>query len=228
METVIITGANRGIGFELTRRFLQADAKVIATCRNPADASALNALSAEGRLAVFPLELTDGASLSAFCAGLTDRCVDVLVNNAGIMGGERQSLAEMDHAAWLRTFDVNTIAPFRLATALLGNLKQAERPRIVTLSSQMASLARKSTGSYAYRSSKAALNKVMQVLALELAADGIIVCPVHPGWVKTDMGGPAAAITARESAAGLFDLIDSLTQEQAGRFWTWQGEEHPW
>ncbi len=228
METVVITGANRGIGFELTRRFLQADAKVIATCRNPGDASALNALSAEGRLDLFPLELTDGASVSAFCAGLSGRRVDILINNAGIMGGERQSLEKMDYAAWLRAFEVNTLAPFRMATALLGNLKRAERPRIVTLSSQMASLARKSTGSYAYRSSKAALNKVMQVLALELTADGIIVCPVHPGWAKTDMGGPAADITAQESAAGLFDLIGSLTQEQSGRFWTWQGEEHPW
>lgn len=92
----------------------------------------------------------------------------------------------------------------------------------------MGSLSRKSKGSYAYRSSKAAVNKVMQVLSLELEVDGIVVCPVHPGWVRTEMGGEAADISVEESAAGLFKLIDSLTMDQTGRFWTWEGKEHPW
>jgi NAD(P)-dependent dehydrogenase (short-subunit alcohol dehydrogenase family) len=134
----------------------------------------------------------------------------------------------MDYAEWLRTLEVNALAPFRLATALLPNLRLARRPRVVALSSQMGSLHRQSVGAFAYRSSKAALNKVMQVLALELSADGIVVCPVHPGWVRTDMGGASADISAPESAAGLAQLIDALTPAQSGRFWTWDGREHPW
>ncbi len=228
METVVITGTNRGIGLELTRLFLRAGNRVIATCRNPDSASVLNALGKEGNLVIRQLDVSDGESISRLCSDLSDQIVDVLINNAGIFGGDRQSADEMDYDAWLKTLAVNTLAPFRLATALKDNLKQAERPRIVTLSSQMGSLSRKSTGSYAYRSSKAALNKVMQTLAIEMEADGIIVCPVHPGWVQTDMGGESAEITPQESAAGLFEFVNSLTMEQSGRFWTWQGKEHPW
>ena len=104
----------------------------------------------------------------------------------------------------------------------------SSNPRIITISSQMGSLNRKNKGAYAYRSSKAAVNKVMQVLATELEPENIIVCPVHPGWVKSDMGGAEADITVAESAAGLVNVINNLTKAQSGRFWTWQGVEHPW
>jgi NAD(P)-dependent dehydrogenase (short-subunit alcohol dehydrogenase family) len=134
----------------------------------------------------------------------------------------------MDYARWLRTIEINTMAPFRLTTALRGNLRQSARPRVVTLSSQMGSLQRQGKGSVAYRSSKAAVNKVMQVLAIELREDGIVVCPVHPGWVRTDMGGPTADISVDDSARGLHAWIDSLAMEHSGRFWTWNGQEHPW
>lgn len=228
METVLITGANRGIGLELTKQFLQAGRQVLATCRDPAAASELTVLGADPQLSIRALEVTDEASVTRLIQDLGEQRIDVLINNAGIMGGERQSLNDMDYAGWSRAFEVNTIAPFRLVTALREHLLRAERPRAVTLSSQMGALSRQSTGSHAYRSSKAAVNKVMQVLALELAEDGIIVCPVHPGWVRTDMGGSTADLSVAESAAGLFDLINSLTAEHSGRFWTWEGKEHPW
>ena len=228
MEKVVITGANRGIGLELTKLFLRADKHVVATCRNPKGSIELQELADAGRLSVFQLEVTDSDSVTNFCDSLSGQTIDVLINNAGIMGGERQSIDDMVYDAWLQAFSVNTLAPFQLATRLIDNLKQAQRPRIVSLSSQMASLNSKSVGSYAYRSSKVALNKVMQVLATELEADGIIVCPVHPGWVQTNMGGSTADITVQESASGLFQLISSLTMEQSGRFWTWQGNEQPW
>ena len=144
------------------------------------------------------------------------------------MGGDRQSIDDMDYSAWVEAFEVNTLAPFRLITAFRPNLQLSKHPRAITLSSQMGSLNRKSKGSHAYRSSKAAVNKVMQVLSMELEDDGIVVCPVHPGWVRTDLGGSAADISVEESAAGLIDLIGSLTMKQTGRFWTWEGEEHPW
>ena len=146
------------------------------------------------------------------------------------LGGDHQRLNDMDYAAWADTFEINTIAPFRVATALVPNLKQEKsaRPRLITISSQMGSLNRQSTGAYIYRSSKAAVNKVMQVMALELHSDGIIVCPVHPGWVRTDMGGPSADISAEESARGLTHLISGLTIDDSGKFFQWNSEEHAW
>ncbi len=228
METVVITGANRGIGLGLTRRFLDAGRRVVATCREPGKAIELKALASDSNLRIFPLEVTDGRSASELCSRLSGETVDVLINNAGVMGGARQAIDDMDYEAWLRAFEVNTLAPFRLATALRAHLGRSRRPRIVTLSSQMGALARKSTGFHAYRSSKAAVNKVMQVLAAELESEGIIVCPVHPGWVRTEMGGSSADISVEESASGLFDLIETMTMAHSGRFWTWEGNEHPW
>ncbi|MFI5318279.1 MAG: SDR family oxidoreductase [Myxococcota bacterium] len=227
-ETVVITGANRGIGLALAARFARAGRRVIAACREPAAAGALRALAGDGAVRLEPLDVRDADSVARFSAALAGETVDVLINNAGITGGERQSLADMDYAAWLHALEVNTLAPFRLAVALLPSLRRAARPRIVTLSSQMGSLQRRSAGSYAYRSSKAAVNKLMQTLAVELEADGIVVCPAHPGWVRTDMGGAAAEISVGASAEGLFALIEALTPEHSGRFWTWEGKEHPW
>ncbi|MEM1434102.1 MAG: SDR family oxidoreductase [Pseudomonadota bacterium] len=228
MDNVLITGANRGIGLELTRQFLAAGQRVFACCRTPEAAVELKLLNDEPLLSIHALDVTADASVAALAGLLGATHLDVLVNNAGIMGGDRQSVDDMDYGAWRDAFEVNTLAPFRLVAALLPMLRQAERPRVVTLSSQMGSLNRKSTGAHAYRSSKAAVNKVMQVLALELEADGIVVCPVHPGWVRTAMGGATAELSAEESAAGLVRLIDSLTPAHSGRFWTWEGKEHPW
>lgn len=228
METIVITGANRGIGLGLTRRFLDAGKRVIAACRTPTAARELYALAAGDRLSVQALDVCDAASVAAFADALGIESVDVLINNAGIFGGERQDLESTDYDAWLRTLEVNTIAPFRLTTALLPQLRRSSRPRVITLSSQMGSLGRDSSGYVAYRSSKAAVNKVMQVLALELRGDGIIACPVHPGWVRTDMGGPGADISIEESTTGLVALIESMTMAHSGRFWTWDGREHPW
>lgn len=227
METWVITGANRGIGLELTKRIMASGRAVIAGCREPEAATGLRKL-ASSTLAIMELDVADERSVDGFVAAVGVRPVDVLVNNAGIVGGDRQSVDDMDYQAWMRAFEVNTIAPFRLTTKLKPNLLLGERPRAVTLSSQMGSLNRKSTGSFAYRSSKAAVNKVMQGMAMEFEREGIIVCPVHPGWVRTDMGGSMADISVEESAQGLLTLIDSLTPDHSGRFWTWDGKEHPW
>ena len=227
METVLVTGANRGIGLELSRRFLESKRQVIATSRDLEHSAELGALSSPD-LTVERLDVTDSASISRLRSKLSGHTIDILVNNAGVFGGEHQGIDDMDYAAWIRTFEVNTIAPFRLATAFRPHLCRSNRPRVVALSSQMASLHRQSVGSHAYRSSKAALNKVMQVLSLELRPQGIVVCPVHPGWVRTEMGGSEADISIGESAEGLVALIDSLTLEHSGRFWTWEGKEHPW
>jgi NAD(P)-dependent dehydrogenase (short-subunit alcohol dehydrogenase family) len=231
METIVISGANRGIGRELTRRFLQAGKRVIAGCRHPDQAEALrNLADAGGKLEIAQLDVADAASVAALGKMLKGQAVDVLMNNAGVMGGEHQSLKDMDYSAWLRTFEINTLAPFRLAATLLPNLKLSKCARIVTVSSQMGAFAMEGmgVGHYAYCSAKTAVSRTMQIMAAELKADGIIVCPVHPGWVRTDMGGPNAEISVEESGGGLFRLIENLTLAQSGRFWRWDGSEHPW
>jgi len=227
-RTVVITGANRGIGLELVHNYVQSGAHVIAGVRDPSAAIELRNLALEFPIRILELDVANGTSVSNFCRAIGDEKIDGLINNAGILGGDRQSISDMDYEAWSETIEVNTIAPFRLSIALLDNLKRAKAPRIVTLTSQMGALSRRRLGSFAYSSSKAAANKMMQVLALELEAYGIIACPVHPGWVRTEMGGPAAALSVEESAKGLFALIEGLTLEQSGRFWTWDGTEHGW
>ncbi len=229
MQTIVISGANRGIGLALTRQFLQAGHHVVAGCRQPAHAAELHKLTAAYSLEIIELDVGAADSVSLFCQQLGTRAVDVLINNAGVMGGEHQGVHDMDYAAWLHTFEINTLAPFRLATSLIPNLKLAPQPRVLTISSQMGAFGlQMGTGRYAYRTSKAAVSKVMQVMAQELASDNIIVCPLHPGWVQTDMGGPGATISAEESATGIFKLINNLTMAQSGRFWCWDGNEHVW
>ena len=227
METVLITGAARGIGLALTRQFLTLGYQVIATYRRQPSA-ALNDLLSYDTLTLIELEVTDGAAIQQLVDSLDGRPIDILINNAGVIGPENQSLETIAPDAWLQTFAVNTIAPLMLTRALLGHLEAAENPRVITISSQMGALHLAQTDKYAYRSSKAALNKVMQVLALELKARGVIVCPLHPGWVKTDMGGDAADITVEESASGIVAFARQLTMAESGRFFTWQGKEHVW
>jgi NAD(P)-dependent dehydrogenase (short-subunit alcohol dehydrogenase family) len=231
METVLITGANRGIGLELTRQYLKRQTRVLAACRTPESAQSLSELKQSNpeTLKIYPLEVTDDNSVKTLADALRNESIDVLINNAGISGGERQDIREMDYSRWALTLAVNTISPFRVTVALLDNLRRSRKPRIITLSSQLGSMLRPtSTGNYAYRSSKAAVNKVMQGLAVDLRSENIIVCPVHPGWVQTDMGGSKADLTVQESASGLIRLIDRLELSDSGHFLKWNGEEHPW
>lgn len=228
METVLITGANRGIGLELTKQFLKLGYHVIATYRNEASCERLEELKPSGRLSLYQLEVTSEASISALANQLKSQPIDILINNAGVLGPETQSIESVNTAEWLDTFAVNTIAPFNVSTMLLDNLRKSSNPRLITISSELGSLIRESSGMLAYSSSKAAINKVMRILALELKPEGIIVCPLHPGWVKTDMGGPDAKISIEESVEGLVELIRKLTLENTGQFLTWKGEEHTW
>ncbi|MFO6423534.1 SDR family oxidoreductase [Motilimonas sp. KMU-193] len=229
METYLITGANRGIGFALVQQCLANGHRVIATYRDQSAANALFELAGEScLLELVQAELDSETGINKLANEIADKPLDVLINNAGIMGPEQQDLNGLDSEGWLATFAINTIAPFHVSRLLLPNLLHSARPRIITISSQMGSLARESTGSYAYRSSKAAVNKVMQVMATELAEQGVIVCPMHPGWVQTDMGGMEADISAQQSAAGIIRFVEGVSLAESGRFWTWQGEEHPW
>jgi len=228
METVVITGANRGIGLELASCYVAAGHCVIAGCRNPDSSTELSALRGSENLTIYQFDAASEQSVADFAHQIGDTTVDILINNAGVMGGNRQSVDDIDYDEWLITFRINTLAPMQLATALKAQLRNSTRPRVLTISSQMGALSRQSKGSFAYRTSKAAVNKVMQVLALEWESDGIVCCPVHPGWVRTDMGGPTADIDVSESASGIVALADGLTMSNSGKFYCWNGDEHAW
>ena len=226
METVVVAGATRGIGLELTKQLLASGRTVVATFRD--DPGELSALEREGNLSLYQLDVSIDDSATRLAQDLEGSSIDLLFCNAGLFGGDHQSIDDMDLAAWREAFDVNTLGPFRVVTALRELLGRGTNPRALVISSQMGALSRKSRGAYAYRSTKAAANKVAQLLAFDLEEAGVIVCPVHPGWVRTEMGGPSADISVEQSAAGLIALAESLTAESSGRFWTWEGVEHAW
>jgi NAD(P)-dependent dehydrogenase (short-subunit alcohol dehydrogenase family) len=231
MTVVVVTGASRGIGLELADQLLRRGDHVIATHRDEPGRARLEALRrapTTGTLTLHPLDVRDGASIERLATALNGSVVDVLINNAGIMGPDQRGIEGVDYEAWLSVLSVNVLGPFHVTAALLPSLRRSEQPRVITLSSIMGCLHRKSSGHYAYRSSKAAVNKVMQLLASDLAAERIIACPVNPGWVKTDMGGDDAPLTVRECARGLIALFDRLTLEDSGRFWQWDGSELLW
>ena len=173
-DTVLVTGANRGIGIEIVRSLLGRGHRVLATCRDPGGAEALAALAVDDRLEVLALDVGDGASVRALAEELAGRRIDALVNNAGRMRRE-SGVDALDYDDWLRTFAINAQAPLRVATALKAELLLAERPRVLTVSSQLGSIERAGAGNVAYRTSKAAANMAMRVLAEEWSEIGIVV-----------------------------------------------------
>ncbi len=228
MTTFLITGANRGIGLALCDALIRRGDRVIATVRDPFKLPELLKTAPKELCVVIGMEVTDQRSVDRAAAAVREP-IDVLVNNAGINPPGRSNAVNADLAAFAETLAVNTIAPLRVAQAFLPHLKKSGSPRMLTVSSQMGSLTTaNSSGAMAYRTSKAAVNKVMQCLATDLAGDGIPVVVAHPGWVRTDMGGSAADISTEESAAGLIALMDRLTIKDTGQFFRWNGTVHPW
>ncbi len=232
MERILVTGANRGLGLEFARQYAHAGARVFAGCREPASAGALREFaSASDTLDILALDVTDGAAIDAAADHVRtaeDGHLDVLVNNAGV-SPQGEQLDNLEAAAMLDVFSVNSVAPAILTQRFRPLLAQAVRPRVANVSSTMGSLAHKDYGRfYSYASSKAALNMITRAAAHDLAGDGIIVTALHPGWVQTDVGGPQAALTPHESVAGLRRVIDGLTLAQSGRFLAHDGSEPPW
>lgn len=225
MATVVITGANKGIGLQLARLYAEQGDKVFACCRNPGSADDLNAL--EGDIEVKQLEVGSDDSVSALGKDLEGVTVDVLINNAGTVGPamDQQTLTTLDTDGWLDAFNVNTIGPVRVLQALMDNLKAADSAKVMTVTSQYGAIGFDMPAVYAYSTSKAGVNKYMRMAALELGKEGISVGLVHPGWVQTDMGGPTADLTPTESASGIKDVIANMTESG---FWKWNGEVHVW
>jgi NAD(P)-dependent dehydrogenase (short-subunit alcohol dehydrogenase family) len=240
MPTVMITGAGRGLGLELVRQYAADGWDVIACARNPAVPALLELQATEpsGRVDVRALDVTDHSAVDALARALQGRALDVLVNSAGTMGARsfaREGLAsgrfgESDFGDWEQVYRINVIAPMKMAEAFVEHVAASAQRRIVSLTSILGSIGGNTLGGlYGYRASKAALNAVMRTMAIDLLrSHGIIAIPLHPGWVRTDMGGPKADIEAPESARGIRAVIAGLTPEKAGRFWMYDGRELPW
>lgn len=229
-ETILITGANRGIGLELVRQFAAADGRVLACCRHPEQASELAAVvGGNPRVSLHRLDVADPEAIKALQAELQGTAIDILFHNAGVIGSERQGFGEAEMAPWLQAFRVNSIGPLLLTQALIEQVAASRRKLIAVMGTQMASLAdNRSGGYYLYRSSKAAVHMVAKSLAADLQPRGITVVVLHPGWVRTEMGGAEAALSPAESARGLRQVLANLSPKDSGRFFNYAGEELPW
>ena len=233
-STILITGANRGIGLELVRQYLHEGWQVIACCRSPEKATDLSRLASRtrGNLHILPLDVRDDSAFSRLSLSLSGEGIDILFNNAGVYGPHAQSepaCAHTDKQSWQDTFLVNTIAPLQLVEALKPNLLLGEKKLVALMSSRMGSLSDNSSGgAYIYRSSKAALNAVGKSLSIDLAEEGIGVALMHPGWVQTDMGGASALITTTESVRGIKSVLDDFSLSQSGQFINYNGIVIPW
>jgi len=230
MTTVLITGANRGLGLEFVRQYARDGARVFACARVPGQATVLLDLAAasNGKITVHPVDVASDASVSHLKAEIGDQPIDILINNAGVYGGDHQSAGDLDYAAWMRTLNVNTLGPVRLLRAFHPNLAKSHDKKAIAITSGMGSTARHDGGALIYRSSKAALNNVMHGLSLALKGDGLIVVPIHPGWVKTDMGGANATLTPERSISSIRAVITGLKPADSGRFVNYDGTEIPW
>jgi NAD(P)-dependent dehydrogenase (short-subunit alcohol dehydrogenase family) len=228
--TILITGANRGIGLELTQQFAADGWTVLACCRNPAGAGELQQLCERyPAIEILALDVTDYAQMQSLAAQLHDRQIDVLLSNAGIYGPRGANFGDVDAAAWREVFEVNSIAPLMLAQAFVEQVAASRQKLIAVISSKMGSIADNgSGGSYIYRTSKTAVNQVVKCLSNDLAGQGISVISLHPGWVRTDMGGANAEIGTDESSAGLKTILQSAGIEQSGQFLEYNGDSIPW
>ena len=228
---VLITGANRGIGLEMVRYSMEQGWRVFACCRNPHNADKLFNLAglSNGKISVHIADMEELGTLQALSYELRNDPIDMLINNAGTYGSDNNKFGNVDVQNWLQTFQVNTIAPLKMVEAFSAQLQMSKRKLVACMSSKMASMADNGSGnSYIYRSSKAALNAVVKSLSIDLKEQNIITVALHPGWVKTDMGGAGAEITTGECVEQLFSHLSLLTIEDSGRFIDIDGSDIPW
>jgi NAD(P)-dependent dehydrogenase (short-subunit alcohol dehydrogenase family) len=222
--TVLVTGANRGLGLEFARQYREAGWQVIGTARNPDTAVELKALGAR----VVQLDVASQESIDSLAAALGDEPIDLLINNAGIFPRVGK-IEEIDFEDYQRTLVVNTVGPVRVTRALLPNLRQGKLKIIAGLSSNLGSIAENERGNfYGYRESKAALNMFTKTLAAELGPEGFTCIVLTPGWVQTDMGGPNAPLQPADSIAGMKAVLDKVTPADNGTFWSYNGSKMPW
>lgn len=236
MPTILITGANRGLGLEFVRQYLAEDYRVIATCRAPDDAAKLSELKTiHSQLDIIAMDLSDFATIESAALSIGDQPIEILLNNAGVFGPKpkangdmRQNFGHLDYQLWEQMLRVNTMAPMKVAEVFLSNLMAGDEKKIISITSQLASIAEGEVGLYLYRTTKTALNMAMATLARNLDASGAIVALLNPGWVKTDMGGATAAMEVDQSIRAMRQVIAALSSEDSGAFIDYDGRRIPW
>jgi NAD(P)-dependent dehydrogenase (short-subunit alcohol dehydrogenase family) len=227
MPSVLITGANRGIGYEFARQYSADDWRVIACCREPARALDLQAI--KGAVSLIRLDVTDAASVSAAKGEIGSDPIDLLINNAGSIGQRTGKLGHVDYDDWSTTLNINLLGPARVASAFVDNVLASTQKKLVTISTRMSSLTEcQAIDFLAYRTSKAAVNMMTKLAANELGPQGATVVVFHPGWVQTEIGGPRAPTPAAESVKALRAAFAKLTPADNGRFINFDGSPIPW
>ncbi|MCP4433430.1 MAG: SDR family oxidoreductase [Gammaproteobacteria bacterium] len=228
--TILITGANRGIGLKLTEQFAEDGWQVLACCRAPAQAGQLQALTERNStIEIYALDVTNYQQMSSLAEKLANRPIDILLSNAGIYGSRGAVFGGIDAEEWRQVLEVNTIAPMMLVQSFVDQVAASQQKLVAVISSKVGSIADNSSGgSYIYRSSKTAVNQVVKSLSIDLVGRGISVVSLHPGWVKTDMGGPNAEISTDESVSGLKSILQSAGRQQSGQFIEFNGNSIPW
>lgn len=226
--TVLITGANRGLGLKFAELYAQKKFNVLATCRTPHNADGLLELADKNnQISVLPLDVGISEEVENLAETIKASPIDILINNAGIW--RSSTLGSINRQAWLESFTINSIAPYEVTQALLPNIKKGSLKKVVSITSKMGSIDDNTSGSsYIYRSSKSALNMVMRSLQHDLSSYGIATLTLHPGWVQTDMGGMNALINDEQSVSGMINVIDKLNIENTGRFIDYDGKPISW
>jgi NAD(P)-dependent dehydrogenase (short-subunit alcohol dehydrogenase family) len=225
MSHWLIAGASRGIGLEAARQLSAQGERVTASVRSATGLAALKAAASQA--ATLQFDVRDEAAIRAAAAQVSVP-IDVLIANAGAYGPQRQSSLDMDFDGALDLLSVNTLGPLRVVQAFLPLVKRSPRPRIVMMTSRLGSMSLEGTSNVAYRVSKAGLNKIAQCLAADLKDDGVVVVVMHPGRVRTDMGGPNATLDVGDSVAGIIKVAESLTLADTRRYLDYRGEDIPW
>jgi NAD(P)-dependent dehydrogenase (short-subunit alcohol dehydrogenase family) len=233
MSTILITGANRGLGLEFARQCAADGWEVIATARNPAKSEELQKLAKKDGVSAQALDVSSGESVKALAKALSGKPIDLLVLNSAIYTRDGNEIGKINYEGWRESFETNVLGAVRVAEALIENVAASKRKQIAAISTGMASLGEleKTIGfgaAYQYRTSKAALNMAMSILAKDLKPRGISVLIFSPGWVQTDMGGANAALTPEQSIAGMRQVLEGNPMQLTGKFLSYDGSTWPW
>jgi NAD(P)-dependent dehydrogenase (short-subunit alcohol dehydrogenase family) len=232
MPSILVTGAGRGMGFEWARQCGQRGWRVFATCRDPFEAGELRRLDQQlDTVSLHKLDVTDPAQVATLARTLPNAGIDVLVHNAGVWKDWDPTLriGKLQFEAWEETWQVNVLGVARVTDALLEQVARSDMRLIVGITSEMGCVSKiTSPGSYAYRASKAALNAMLHGMAHELRRRNVGVLLLHPGWVRTRIGGESAALSPAEAVTAMIERIEGFTMEQTGKLFDYRGRELKW
>jgi len=236
MATVLITGTNKGLGYEFVRQYLKLGYKVIATCRSISNASNLANLKSTflKQLSLIEMDLSDSASIKSLSKTLKGEPIDILISNAAtnvgyISNKEKNVFGEIDEYIWMDVFKLNCIMPLVIAQELKENILNGVEKKLVFMSAKTASIEdNKSGGMYMNRSARTALNQVVRSLSIDLKKDNVKILAMSPGWVKTDSGGEGALIDTKTSVTGMISVIRKLELKSSGSFIDYKGDKIPW